>query len=102
MDRIDVDLEAGYAFGNETDPNYEAFIIELTGSLISKNKLITSAIPDSREKVVTHKVLAQFYFINIMSYDHTGLWSPDRPGNHTSYAEAMDVELLSHLLKIPI
>ena len=89
-DGIDVDLESGYAFGSETDPNYGIFISELALSLKSKNKLITAALPSSPGNVVTHEVLTQFDFINIMSYDHTGPWSPDRAENHASYSAAMD------------
>jgi GH18 family chitinase len=90
VDGIDVDLESGYAFGKETDPNYGIFIKELAQSLKSKNKLITAALPSSPGNVVTNDVLTQFDFINIMSYDHTGPWSPDRAENHASYSAAMD------------
>ena len=101
-DGIDVDLESGYAFGSETDPNYGIFISELAQSLKSKNKLITAALPSSPGNVVTHEVLTQFDFINIMSYDHTGPWSPDRAENHASYAEAMDdLDYYLNTLKVP-
>jgi GH18 family chitinase len=101
-DGIDVDLESGYAFGKETDPNYGIFIKELTQSLKSKNKLITAALPSSPGNVVTQDVLGQFDFINIMSYDHTGPWSPDRAENHASYSDAMkDVNYYINTLKVP-
>jgi len=101
-DGIDVDLESGYAFGSETDPNYGIFISELAQSLTSKNKLITAALPSSPGNVVTHEVLTQFDFINIMSYDHTGPWSPDRAENHASYADAMDdLDYYLNTLKVP-
>ena len=101
-DGIDVDLESGYAFGSETDPNYGIFISELAQSLKSKNKLITAALPSSPGNVVTHEVLTQFDFINIMSYDHTGPWSPDRAENHASYADAMDdLNYYLNTLKVP-
>ena len=101
-DGIDVDLESGYAFGSETDPNYGIFIKELARSLKAKNKLITVALPSSPGNVVTHDVLMQFDFINIMSYDHTGPWSPDRQGNHASYADAMDdLDYYLNTLKVP-
>ncbi|MCW3108146.1 MAG: hypothetical protein JWQ09_2652 [Segetibacter sp.] len=101
-DGIDVDLESGYAFGSETDPNYGIFIKELTQSLKSKNKLITAALPSSPGNVVTHDVLTQFDFINIMSYDHTGPWSPDRAENHASYPAAMDdLKYYLNTLKVP-
>lgn len=101
-DGIDVDLESGYAFGKETDPNYGRFVTELAQALKSKNKLITSALPSSPGDVVTHDVLSQFDFINIMSYDHTGPWSPDRAENHASYSDAMkDVHYYVNTLKVP-
>lgn len=102
IDGIDVDLESGYAFGSETDPNYGIFITELAQSLKSKNKLITAALPSSPGNVVTHEVLTQFDFINLMSYDHTGPWSPDRAENHASYADAMDdLNYYLNTLKVP-
>jgi chitinase len=101
-DGIDVDLESGYAFGRETDPNYGIFIKELAQSLKSKNKLITAALPSSPGNVVTNEVLSQFDFINIMSYDHTGPWSPDRADNHASYSAAMDdLKYYLNTLKVP-
>jgi chitinase len=101
-DGIDVDLESGYAFGSEVDPNYGVFIKELASSLKSKNKLITAALPSSPGNVVTQDVLAQFDFINVMSYDHTGPWSPDRAENHASYADAMDdLKYYQNSLKVP-
>jgi chitinase len=101
-DGIDVDLESGYAFGSETDPNYGIFIMELAQSLKSKNKLITAALPSSPGNVVTHEVLTQFDFINLMSYDHTGPWSPDRAENHASYSAAMDdLKYYLNTLKVP-
>ena len=101
-DGIDVDLESGYAFGSETDPNYGIFISDLAQSLKSKNKLLTAALPSSPGNVVTNEVLTQFDFINIMSYDHTGPWSPDRADNHASYADAMDdLNYYLNTLKVP-
>lgn len=101
-DGIDVDLESGYAFGSEVDPNYGIFIKDLAKALRSKNKLITAALPSSPGNVVTHDVLTQFDFINIMSYDHTGPWSPDRAGNHASYSDAMDdLNYYLNTLKVP-
>ena len=102
VDGIDVDLESGYAFGPETDPNYGIFISELAQSLKSKNKLITAALPSSPGNVVTNEVLNQFDFINIMSYDHTGPWSPDRAENHAFYSAAMDdLKYYLNKLKVP-
>src|SRR5688500_2156469 len=46
-DGIDVDLEEGYAFGANLDPNYGIFIKELAKALKAKNKLCTAALPSS-------------------------------------------------------
>lgn len=101
-DGIDVDLEEGYAFGSNLDPNYGIFIRELAQALKSKNKLTTAALPSSPGNVVTQEVLTQFDFINIMSYDHTGPWTPDRAENHASYAAAMDdLNYYTNTLKVP-
>ncbi len=101
-DGIDVDLESGYAFGPNMDPNYAIFIIELAKELKSHNKLITSALPSRPGNTVTKEALAQFDFINIMSYDHTGPWSPNRPGNHASYTDAMDdLDYYQNTLMVP-
>ena len=101
-DGIDVDLEEGYAFGANLDPNYGTFIKELAKALKAKNKLCTAALPSSPGNVVTQDVLTQFDFINIMSYDHTGPWSPDRAENHASYSAAMDdLKYYVNTLKVP-
>lgn len=102
VDGIDVDLESGYAFGPNLDPNYPVFIIELTEALKKHDKLITAALPSRPGNTVTPNVLAQFDFINIMSYDHTGPWSPNRPGNHASYTDSMDdLKYYQETLNIP-
>lgn len=101
-DGIDVDLESGYAFGPEVDPNYGIFIKDLAKALKAKKMLITAALPSKPGNVVTHDVLTQFDFINIMSYDHTGPWTPDRAENHASYSAAMDdLDYYMNTLKVP-
>lgn len=101
-DGIDVDLEEGYAFGQNLDPNYGIFIKELAQALKAKNKLCTAALPSQPGNTVSHDVLTQFDFINIMSYDHTGPWSPDRAENHASYSDAMDdLKYYLNTLKVP-
>ena len=106
-DGIDLDLEWGYTLGplgmqvslafpaadpsySTPDPNYGPFVIELAQALKSRNKLLTAALPSRPADEVTHKILDQFDFINVMSYDHHDLRRPDRKGNHSSYPDAMD------------
>lgn len=119
VDGVDVDLELGYVFGPNsmaisrsfprenpaipgTDPNYGIFIMELAQALKAHNKLITVALPSRPADVVTHEILSQFDFINIMSYDHTGQSRPDRPGSHSTYPDAMDdIDYYRFTLNVP-
>jgi len=110
-DGIDVDLEWGYSFGIQTDPNYVPFVTELARALKAKNKLTTAALPSPLALAaipgfpgleIPHEALTQFDFINIMSYDHTGPWTPDRAENHASYADGKDdLNYYLHKLKVP-
>ena len=118
-DGIDVDLEWGYTLGplgmqvslsfpavdpsySTPDPNYGPFIIELAQALKSHNKLLTAALPSRPAVEVTSKILSQFDFINVMSYDNLDLRRPDRKGNHSSYIDAMDdLSYYQNTLKVP-
>lgn len=85
LDGIDVDLEGGLI-----DANYENFVVDLSIALKRKNKLITAAIATVYKDQFTDKALAQFDFINIMSYDRTGPWNLAKPGPHAPYEMAME------------
>lgn len=85
LDGIDVDLE-----GHFVDANYETFVVELKALLKPKGKLLTTAIATVYATQYTDKALAQFDFINIMSYDKTGPWKPEKPGQHSPYSMAVD------------
>lgn len=88
LDGIDVDLE-----GDDIDNNYENFVTELAASLKAAGKLMTAAIATAYKEKLSDKALRQFSFLNIMSYDRTGPWSPQRPGQHSPYIMAEeDVE----------
>lgn len=88
LDGIDVDLE-----GDLIDANYENFVIDLAAQLKLKNKMITAAIATVYKDQFSDKSLAQFDFVNIMSYDRTGPWNPAKPGPHAPYDMAVeDVE----------
>jgi chitinase len=84
LDGIDVDLE-----GRAIDANYEPFVVELAKALRSNGKLITAAIAVFYKDSLTDRALEQYDFVNIMSYDHTGPWRPERPGPHSPYDEAV-------------
>ncbi len=97
VDGVDVDLE-----GSNIDANYEKFIVELASALRSHNKLITAAIAIYYKDQFTDNALSQYDFVNVMSYDRTGPWRPERPGPHSTYAHAVeDLEYFGSVRKIP-
>ncbi|PKB17612.1 glycosyl hydrolase family 18 protein [Flavobacterium sp. 5] len=81
LDGVDVDLEwEAVTYG------YSGFVLELRKVLTEHNKLMTAALPNnSRFENITQEALNSFDFLNIMSYDSTGPWTPDNPGQHSSY-----------------
>jgi len=85
LDGIDVDLEGG-----DIDNNYESFVTELAAALSPLKKLMTAAIATAYKDQLTDHALQQFDFVNIMSYDRTGPWRPDNPGNHAPYTMAVE------------
>lgn len=85
LDGIDVDLE-----GNDLDENYQKFVVELAAALKAHKKLITAAIATAYKDQLPDKALKQFDFINIMSYDRTGPWRPQDPGDPSPYSMAAE------------
>lgn len=97
LDGIDVDLE-----GSDIDENYETFVVELGTELRARGKLMTSAIAVFYKDSLTDRALAQYDFVNIMSYDHTGPWRPEKPGPHSTYEHAADaLDYFGNVRKIP-
>ncbi|HXO76493.1 MAG TPA: glycosyl hydrolase family 18 protein [Puia sp.] len=82
---IDVDLE-----GDLIDGNYESFVKNLAVALKAKKKLMTAAIATTYASHYTKAALAQFDFVNIMSYDKTGPWDKSDPGPHAPFSMATD------------
>jgi len=82
---IDVDLE-----GDFIDGNYESFVKNLGVTLKGKKKLMTAAIATTYASHYTNAALAQFDFVNIMSYDKTGPWDKSDPGPHAPLSMAKD------------
>lgn len=97
FDGIDVDLE-----GSDIDENYENFAVELAKALRPHHKLITAAIAVFYKDVLSDRALSQYDFVNIMSYDHTGPWTPEKPGPHSTYQQAEeDLDYFATVRKIP-
>jgi chitinase len=97
LDGIDVDLE-----GSDIDDNYEKFVIELAQSLRAHKKLITAAIAIYYKDQLSDLALAQYDFMNVMSYDRTGPWRPEKPGPHAAYEHAVeDLDYFGVVRNIP-
>jgi chitinase len=81
FDGVDVDLE-----GESINIDYGKFIIDLSNALHAKDKLLTAALSHTNgaERVPDDAMLS-FDFINIMAYDATGPWNPNKPGQHSSF-----------------
>ncbi|HLK14311.1 MAG TPA: glycosyl hydrolase family 18 protein [Fimbriimonadaceae bacterium] len=80
LDGLDVDLE-----GPAINKDYAAFVADLSGSLKPKGKLLTAAVSVGYGgPQITKEALACFDLVNVMAYDATGPWSPQRPGQHSS------------------
>jgi chitinase len=85
LDGIDVDIE------NEmVNENYESFVTNLGTALKAKGKLMTAAVSTANKFAYTAKALANFDYLNIMSYDKTGSWAPQNPGPHSPYSMAVE------------
>ncbi|RYD68205.1 MAG: hypothetical protein EOP84_30080 [Verrucomicrobiaceae bacterium] len=79
-DGLDVDIE-----GPSINGDYGPFIADLAKALKPKGKLLTSALSRGYGgDQVPSETLRVFDFINVMAYDGTGPWAPDRPGQHSS------------------
>ena len=79
LDGIDIDFE-----GNHIDKNYEAFVVDLSALLKSKNKLLTAAVATRESKQLTDKALFCFDFLSIMSYDKVLSYQMGLPLNATT------------------
>jgi GH18 family chitinase len=85
FDGVDVDLEN--ALINE---HYAPFVYQLSLALKEKNKLMTAALASWNADKIHDSTIRRFDLVNIMSYDKTGPWNPDRPGPHSPYQMVVD------------
>jgi GH18 family chitinase len=77
FDGVDVDVE-----GDPVNVNYGPFIDKLVAKLRPKGKLVTAAVGQWYGNNIPASAYAAFDFINLMSYDHCGDWTP--PCEHAS------------------
>ncbi|MCI9845402.1 glycosyl hydrolase family 18 protein [Flavobacterium pectinovorum] len=98
LDGVDVDLE-----WDAVTIGYSGFVIELKNAIKSKNKLITAALPNNTRFVnINNEALNAFDFINIMAYDMTGPWAPNKPGQHSSFNDAkLGIEFWNEMQNVP-
>ena len=85
LDGVDVDLE-----GNSIDEHYTSFIGGLYHLLKRQKKLLTAAVATVYSPKLSPRALAMLDFVNIMSYDKTGPWTPNNPGQHAPLAMAIE------------
>lgn len=80
FDGVDVDIE-----GPSINADYGKFIRDLSKVLKPSGKLLTAALSEGYGgKNVPDSVFKHYDFLNIMAYDATGNWAPQRPGQHSS------------------
>jgi len=79
LDGVDLDIE-----GELITNDYEGFVQQLALA-IKPGSLLTAAVATEYGSHLSEVALAQFDFINIMSYDKTGPWRPNAPGQHSPY-----------------
>ncbi len=80
FDGLDVDIE-----GPSINEDYGDLIADLAAALKPEGKLLTAALSKGYGgDRVPDAALAHFDFLNIMAYDATGSWDPNRHGQHSS------------------
>jgi len=85
LDGIDVDLE-----NDVIDQHYEKLVGELSAKLKPLGKLLSAALATWNAEKIPDGALREFDYVNIMSYDQTGPWKPDKPGPHSTIDKARE------------
>ncbi|WP_373495515.1 glycosyl hydrolase family 18 protein [Aquiflexum sp.] len=78
FDGVDVDLE-----NDLINENYKDFVSELSTAIQSINLKMTAALASWNADKISDETLSSYDFINIMSYDQTGPWNLNKPGQHS-------------------
>jgi GH18 family chitinase len=84
LDGVDVDIEGNLM--PTIGDLYNPFVLALRNALHARGKGITAALPGAYlHEGMKQEALEAYDFINIMVYDDTGPWRPDKPGPHSTY-----------------
>ena len=83
FDGVDVDLE-----NNLINADYGSFVEELADAVKGSNKLLSAAVARWNADKISDATLHLYDFLNIMSYDKTGPWRPETPGQHAPFSMA--------------
>lgn len=83
IDGVDIDLE-----GPSISENYGSFVQELAIEIHKRHKEISGALASWIGHTIPDIALNSFDFINMMSYDETGTWLPEKQGQHSSLEKA--------------
>ncbi len=97
FDGIDVDIE-----NDLINADYAPLVYALAVELKAKKKLMTAALATWNNHLLHDSTLLLYDFINIMSYDRTGPWNLNRPGQHSPFSMVQnDFNYFNQNRKIP-
>lgn len=82
FDGVDVDIE-----GENVNDDYEPFVKKLRAALPAE-KLLTAAVATWNGDDFSDGALAEYDFLNLMSYDHCGSWSS--ACDHALYSKTLE------------
>jgi GH18 family chitinase len=89
LDGVDVDIE--WNLLPKIGDLYTPFVLELRDALHLIGKGISSALNVAGlHQAITREALQAYDFINVMVYDKTGIWRPEKPGPHSPYSYALE------------
>lgn len=87
LDGIDIDIE-----GDAINADLGPFMCELADSCKNHELELSAAWPGRSNYAdsIPDEALECLDYLNIMSYDSTGAWAPESPGQHASMMKAVD------------